>query len=76
VQIRPDTALAPSLSSPLKPAETARNSTRVLMIWICCMQMAQFPIPPGRAFRSAVCHCQNQAAVPIILPTTKITWDH
>ena len=74
--IRPSNTLALPLSLTLKSSETARNSTRVLMTWICCMQMAEFTADTPGISLNSVPTAGNQAAVKTIFLTAKATWDH
>jgi hypothetical protein len=76
VRIPPNHALTLSLSPTLKPSEIARNSTGVLKTWICCIQMAESnTVGHGISLKSRA-NRRNQAAVRIIVLTTKATWDH
>jgi hypothetical protein len=73
--MRPDTALALSLSSTLKSSETARNSTGVLTTWIWSMQMTEFTTAGHGISLKSVPIASDQAAVRIIVFTAKATWN-
>jgi hypothetical protein len=59
-----------------KSSETARNSKRVLMTWICSIPIAESTTVGHGISLKGFPIARHRAAVRIIVLTTKATWDN